>query len=80
MGISDDDYEIDAGGHRVLIGLTLDETDEFVRLEERIMIDNPFAALSSDQWRTPDERRWLALFEKHQAALKPFLRVSKTKH
>ena len=80
MTVDDDSYEIDAGGNRVLIGLTLDETDEFVRLEERITIDNPFAALSSDQWRSPDERRWLALFEKHQAALKPFLTTSKTRH
>ena len=34
----DDNYVLDADGKRILIGLTLDETREFERLDELILI------------------------------------------
>jgi hypothetical protein len=34
----DDDYILDGDGNRILIGLTLDETREFERLDELISI------------------------------------------
>lgn len=72
MSIDDDIYERDADGHRVLVGLTFAETEEFFRLDATIADPSTFPSLSVDEWRTPDERRWLELFQKHQAALPPF--------
>lgn len=51
-------------------GLTAAETAEFEELENTLPVDelgNP--VMSPDQaWRTPQELRWLALYEKHEAA------------
>jgi hypothetical protein len=54
---------------RTLIGLTVDETAEFERLDRRSPVD----ALGNCLWdfeggpRTPDEKRWLELYRKHEA-------------
>ena len=56
----------------MLIGLTLAETEEFFRLDGIIADPKTFASLSADEWQSPDERRWLELFQKHQAATPPF--------
>ncbi|MBB5048181.1 hypothetical protein HNR60_002943 [Rhodopseudomonas rhenobacensis] len=80
--IDDDDrYQLDAQGNRVLIGLTVEETAEFFRLEDAIAESCPRSQLAGDDWSLPEDGRWLELFEKHESARRPFLNVDhKTKH
>jgi len=66
----DDNYVLDAYGKRVLIGLTLDETIEFERLDEAIL-DSPYE--EDDNCRARNERRWLVLHDKHDAALRHYI-------
>lgn len=73
-----DDYEIDGDGHRVLIGLSLAETSEFLKLEEAIQ--GRLAPISSKEWKTPDELRWLALYQKHEARKLLFMAARGTVH
>lgn len=80
MATENDNYVLDDDGNRVLIGLSADETREFEALHEILSITNPNPPVSPQQWHSTKEKRWLELYEKHQAALKPFLRTSKTKH
>ena len=75
----DDRYAIDTKGKRVLIGLTAEETREFLRLDG-IIGGGPQTGFSRDNWSSPDDRRWLELYDKHEAATRPFLRASKTRH
>jgi hypothetical protein len=70
MAGDDDNYILDADGNRVLVGLSLDETLEFVRLEEAIL-DSPSDEF--DEKRLRDERRWLVLHDKHDAALRNYI-------
>jgi hypothetical protein len=46
MACDDDSYVLDADGNRILIGLTLDETREFERLDE--LISNLISAPADD--------------------------------
>jgi hypothetical protein len=56
-------YVVDDDGHRVLVGLSLEETAEFERLEASIPAGgNGCPPLSSGQWR------WLELYDKHDVA------------
>ena len=77
MAIDDDSYESDQEGRYVLIGLTAEETIEFISLDA-IISDRP--QLETDEQHSPNERRWLVLYEKHAAALEPFSQMCKTKH
>jgi hypothetical protein len=76
----DDSYQLDACGHRVLIGLSVDETAEFQRLDCAIDRGKSLPVIASDQWARAEDLRWLELYEKHQAARLPFLNGSKTMH
>ena len=80
MAFDDDKYVLDADGNCVLVGLTLDETREFECLEELISSLIPLSPVSTDDARSLNERRWFVLYEKHDAALRPFLTTLKTKH
>jgi phosphopantetheine adenylyltransferase len=80
MKISDNSYELDPRGNRVLIGLTAEETKELFRLDRIIAKTRSGATISSDEFLSENEQRWLELYEKHQAALEPFLKSSKTMH
>ena len=80
MALDDDSYVLDADGNRVLIGLTLQETREFERLDALISALSSTPLVPTDDRRSQNERRWLVLYEKHQSALEPFLRTPKTKH
>jgi hypothetical protein len=76
MASEDDSYALDADGNRILIGLTLVETREFERLDELIL------SLSSgvtDDNRSLAERRWLALHDKHEAAVRIYLTTENAK-
>jgi hypothetical protein len=79
--IDDDDcYVMDAHGNRVLIGLSAEETEEYVRLDAIISESAPLLQNPMERWYGPRERRWLELYEKHETARRPFLKSSKTRH
>ncbi len=73
-----DDYEIDGNGNRVLIGLSVAETSEFLKLEEAIQ--GLLAPVSSKEWKTPDELRWLSLYQRHEARKLLFFAAKGTVH
>jgi len=70
MAGEDDNYILDADGKRVLVGLSLDETLEFERLDEAILDS---ASEEVDERRSRDERRWLVLHDKHDTALRNYI-------
>ncbi len=72
----DDDYILDGDGNRILIGLTLDETREFERLDE-LMSNVSF--VPTDDSRSLNERRWLVLYDKHEAAVRIYLSIENAK-
>ena len=72
----DDDYILDGDGNRILIGLTLDETREFERLDE-LMSNVSF--VPTDDSRSLNERRWLVLYDKHEAAVRIYLSTQNAK-
>ncbi len=78
MTLEQDDYVFDSHGNRLLIGLTLEETDEFERLDALIASLVPTS--SSSTGYSSNGIRWLVLYEKHEAALEAFRSGSKTKH
>ena len=76
MAFDDDNYVLDANGNSVLVGLTLDETREFECLDE--LISNLSSAPTDDS-RSQNERRWLVLYDKHEAALRIYLSIENAK-
>ena len=76
MAYDDDSYVLDADGNRMLIGLTLDETREFERLDE-LMSNVSF--VPTDDSRSLNERRWLVLYDKHEAAVRIYLSTQNAK-
>ena len=68
----DDDYVVDAGGNRILIGLTADETREFERLDKLI---SELGSATTDDIHSLNERRWLVLYDKHEASVKLFISI-----
>jgi hypothetical protein len=66
----DDNYMLDVNGKRILIGLTLDETREFEQLDELIM---SLAPEPTDERPSRKERRWLVLYDRHDAAVRSYL-------
>lgn len=72
MAYDDEGYVLDADSNRILIGLTLDETREFECLDE--LISNLNSAPTDDS-RSLNERRWLVLYDKHEAAVCKYLSV-----
>lgn len=73
---SDDNYILDSDGNRILIGLTLNETREFECLDE--LISN-LSTVPTDESRSINERRWLVLYDKHEAAVRIYLSVENAK-
>jgi len=65
-------YHADKTGRRVLVGLTIEETFEFERLDlSDISNDRDHAAWTSDGLpATNYRRRWLELYMKHDEAWK----------
>ena len=72
MAFDDDNYVLDADGNSVLVGLTLDETREFECLDE--LISN-LSSAPTDDGRSQKERRWLVLYDKHDAAVRTYLSI-----
>jgi hypothetical protein len=67
MASEDDSYVLDADGNRILIGLTLFETREFERLDELIL---RLSTATTHANRSRNERRWLMLYDRHEAAVR----------
>jgi hypothetical protein len=78
--IGDANYVFDHDGNRVLMGLTAEETQEFLELTNLLAWINDGHSLSSIDWGKPEERRWLELMAKHVAALDEFLSSGTTRH
>ena len=76
MAHDDDNYVLDADGNRILIGLTLAETREFERLDELI---SDLSSAPTDDSRSINERRWLVLYDKHEAAVQAYLSIENAK-
>jgi hypothetical protein len=67
-------YFVDAGGRRVLIGLTLEETFEFERLDSQPVTNLADCQVVPDEsvlW--PVEQRWQELYAKHEGAWKAWM-------
>ena len=75
MASEDDSYVLDAEGNRILIGLTLVETREFERLDELILSLSP----ATTDARSRNERRWLMLYDRHEAAMRIYLSAENVK-
>jgi hypothetical protein len=72
----DDNYVLDADGKRILIGLTLDETREFERLDEMIL---DAGSELTDERNSRNERRWLVLYDRHDAAVRRYISTQNAK-
>jgi hypothetical protein len=76
MASEDDGYVLDADGNRILIGLTLLETREFEHLDELIL---RLSTATTDAERSRNERRWLMLYDRHEAAVRIYLSTENAK-
>ena len=76
MAYEDDGYVLDADGNRILIGLTLGETREYELLDELI---SDLSSAPTDDNRSLNERRWLVLYDKHEAAVRIYLSIENAK-
>lgn len=76
MAGDDDKYVLDADGKRVLVGLTVPETAEFELLDTAILDS---VSEEADERRSRNERRWLVLYDKHDAALQRYLATENAK-
>ena len=76
MACGDDSYVLDSNGNRILIGLTLDETREFENLDELI---SSLSSAPTNESGSPNERRWLVLYDKHEAAVRIYLSTQNAK-
>ena len=72
----DDNYILDGDRNRILIGLTIDETREFERLDELI---SHLSSAPTDDSRSINERRWLVLYDKHESAVRAYLSLENAK-
>ena len=80
MIFDESSYALDDDGNRILIGLTVEETREFLHLTDLLAGINPGQPLSSIDWTSPKEMRWLALMQKHALELEKLVRARGTKH
>jgi hypothetical protein len=71
---------LDDDGNRILIGLTVEETREFLELTDLLASISPGQPLSSIDWTSPKEMRWLVLMQKHSLELEKHLRPGGSKH
>ena len=67
-------YFVDAGGQRVLIGLTLEETFEFERLDSQPVANLEEVVCDKGVlWPVTGEQRWQELYAKHEGAWKAWI-------
>jgi hypothetical protein len=77
---SDEEYEIDPQGYRVLIGLTIGETEEFFRLDAVLATKTYSVEAPPDDTETPEAVRWMQLLDKHDMAMMPFRNMHSSRH
>ncbi|MET4221660.1 hypothetical protein ACVW1A_004214 [Bradyrhizobium sp. LB1.3] len=71
-------YFVDRQGHRVLIGLSLDETAEFEALDLPSMnADHSVIEHGSAEAVATGEIRWLELYSKHEGAWRVWIAQSR---
>lgn len=73
-------YFVDAVGRRVLIGLTLEETFEFERLDSLAAFEagkQTENRVEDGLWPAAGEQRWLELYAKHEGAWKAWMAQSR---
>ncbi|MFT4115659.1 hypothetical protein [Bradyrhizobium sp.] len=70
-------YFVDAEGHRVLIGLSSEETSEFEALDGILALDTTTGRATDGAIRAT---RWLQIYEKHDAAWKTWIAQSRAEH
>ena len=72
-------YFVDALGHRVLIGLSSDETAEFEALDLSLVEGDVLPATSevSEGVVGENEGRWLELYRKHEGAWRTWITQSR---
>ena len=63
------EYELDAEGRLVLVGLTWQETREFDRLDRSLPFGGQHVWPEQGLPQLPMEQRWHELWTKHQVAL-----------
>jgi hypothetical protein len=69
-------YFVDAQGHRVLIGLSLEETAEFEALDLSPQMGQVAESALSKGIAAPGEVRWLELYSKHEGAWRVWIAQS----
>lgn len=69
--IEDSEYETDTIGRRVLVGLTPEETSEYLQLAKIVTTEDSDEGLAL---------RWVELYERHYAALRPLSQIGVAKH
>lgn len=80
MIFDESSYALDDDGNRILIGLTVEETQEFFDLTDFLAAISPGQPLSSIDWTSPKEMRWLALMQKHAFEREKLIRAREIKH
>jgi hypothetical protein len=72
MQCDDSNQNQDHDPARCLLGLSADETDEFIVLDE--LASRIFRGRASKDWSRKKEQRWLELFnKKHAEVMRPFV-------
>ena len=70
-------YFVDAQGHRVLIGLSLDETAEFEALDLSA-VEGDVPPVADEGIGGENEVRWLELYLKHEGAWRSWITQSRS--
>ena len=65
-------YQASASQPCTLIGLTVEETSEFERLDQ-LSLEGNGAWSFDDEPTTPEEKRWLELYRKHETGWSAWL-------
>jgi hypothetical protein len=80
MKFDESRYTLDNDGNRILVGLTVEETREFLNLTDVLAAKYPGQPISSIDWRSPKERRWFSLMQKHARERERRARARDIKH
>jgi hypothetical protein len=74
-------YLANGAGQRVLVGLTIEETIEFERLDNPAgsVLTNALVLRDGDIRAAQSERRWLELYGKHQQAWRDWMAGSRNR-
>jgi hypothetical protein len=77
MIFGESNYAVDDQGNRILLGLTVEETREFLELTDAFASARTGQPLWDVGWTKPEEMRWLELMGKHTTELSKMLLAPK---